>query len=494
VSPDVPTDVATLVAELVAVVGVDHVLTDPAVRSSYEIDVTGLFGGSATAVVRPGSVPEVAGVLEACRRAGVAVVVQGGATGLVGGSVPAGGEVVLSTRRLATVGGLEVDAGAASVVVDAGATLAAVQAAVRPHGWDVGVDLASRDSATVGGMVGTDAGGEHVLRYGRMREQVVALRATLSDGTQVGGLTDRPGSAGDRALDDVLVGSEGILAVVTQARLRLIPLNRVRAVALVGVSGVDAALGLVDALDRLARTGELPAPLTAAELMLAPGMALVLAATGLPAPVAGEPPAYVLVEVAEATTAPGAGAELVARLAAALDGSGDVLDAALAWDPPTVERLWRYRESHPEAVAHVGRPVKLDVSVPADQLAGLVADLDDVVARAAASAGVTGTRVVVFGHLGVGNLHVNVLGLDRVPSAVHAVTDAVLRTVAARGGGVSAEHGIGRAKVEWLSLARTAAEVDALTAWKRSLDPTWTLGPGVLLPARSTDDPQTGRP
>ena len=251
VAADVPTDVAGLVAELATVLGSDHVLTDPAVMRGYEVDITGLFGGRATAVARPGSADEVAGVLRACRRAGVPVVVQGGCTGLVGGSVPAGGEVVLSTRRLAMVGPVDVGAGAACVVVGAGATLAAVQSAVRPLGWDVAVDLAARDSATVGGMVATDAGGEHVLRYGPMRDQVVGLRATLADGRQVGRL-DRPPDGTRDELEDVLVGSEGTLGVVTDVRLRLVPLARRRAVALVGVDGVQAALDVLDGLTRAA--------------------------------------------------------------------------------------------------------------------------------------------------------------------------------------------------------------------------------------------------
>ena len=298
VAADVPTDVAGLVAELATVLGSDHVLTDPAVMQGYEVDITGLFGGRATAVVRPGSADEVAGVLRACRRAGVPVVVQGGCTGLVGGSVPAGGEVVLSTRRLAMVGPVDVGAGGACVVVGAGATLAAVQAPSAPSAGTSRWTWQRADSATVGGMVATDAGGEHVLRYGPMRDQVVGLRATLADGRQVGRL-DRPPDGTRDELEDVLVGSEGTLGVVTDVRLRLVPLARRRAVALVGVDGVQAALDVLDGLTRAAWDGALPAPLSAAELMLADGVALVRASTGLPAPLGTDPPAYLLVEVAD---------------------------------------------------------------------------------------------------------------------------------------------------------------------------------------------------
>jgi FAD/FMN-containing dehydrogenase len=487
VSPDVPTVVARLVAELATVVGPDQVLTDPALTRSYEVDITGLFGGRSTAVVRPGSAAEVAAVLGACRLAGVPVVVQGGGTALLGGSVPAGGEVVLSTRRLSAVGAPDTSSDAASVLVGAGATLSSVQAAVRPHGWDVGVDLASRDSATIGGMVGTNAGGEHVLRYGRMRDQVFALRATAPDGSELGGLVGAGSPVKGRDVEDLLVGSEGTLAVVTDVRLRLVRRPGRRAVALLALQGVQATLAALGVLRDRA-----PAPLTAAELMLASGMQTVLAATGLPAPVA-EAPAYLLVEVAADEDTATDPASLVDGLADAVGHVDGVLDATLAADAAGTARLWRYRESHPEAIAKFGRPVKLDVCVPEDELDGFLRDVGAVVGGAAAELGVTGTRVVAFGHLGVQNMHVNVLGLDHDPAAVHAATDAVLRDVAARGGSVSAEHGVGRAKVEWLSLAHSADEIAAMADLKRSLDPTWMLGPGVLLPRPAPADPHTGR-
>jgi FAD/FMN-containing dehydrogenase len=422
-------------------------------------------------------------------------VVQGGCTGLVGGSVPAGGEVVLSMRRLAMTGPVREEPGGASVVVGAGATLAAVQSAVRPVGWDVAVDLAARDSATVGGMVATDAGGEHVIRYGSMREQVLGLRATLADGSEVGS-SDRSAAHRRHGVEDLLVGSEGTLGVVTEVRLRLVPLAGRRAVAVVAVDSVHGALDVLTSLRGMASAGNLPAPLSAAELMLADGMALVRAATGLPAPVAGDPPAYLLVELAEdaaagAGTQPGA---LVPSLAEALGGLDGVRDATLADDAAGIARLWRYREAHTEAIARAGRPVKLDVSVPAEALPGFVAGLDGLVADAASSVDGTATpRVVVFGHLGVQNLHVNVLGVDAVPAATHAVTDAVLRAVADLGGSISAEHGVGRAKVAWLALTRSQPDLAAMQATKRALDPTWMLGPGVLLPPPAPPDPHTGR-
>jgi FAD/FMN-containing dehydrogenase len=487
-----PRDVAGLLRELATVLAADQVLTDPGLTQPYEVDITGLFGGPATAVVRPGSPGDVAGVLAACRRAGASVVVQGGGTGLVGGGVPAGGEVVLSTRRLAGVGPVVEIGDVAWVDVAAGTTLAAVQDAVRPHGWDVGVDLAARGSATVGGMVATDAGGVHVLRYGPMRDQVLGLRAVLADGTEVGGPERVAGAAAAGDVEDLLVGSEGTLGVLTQVRLRLVRRPTLRAVALVGVASVQAAL---DALTGVRASAA--APLSAAELMLAPGLALVLAATGLPRPLATDHPAYLLLEVADdrpAQRPDEAGDRLLDDLAEELDQLDGVDGAALAADLTGMARLWAYRESHTDAIARAGRPVKLDVAVPVAALAGFVARLDDLVGAAAQAAGCTDTRVVVFGHLAVGDLHINVLGVDREPAARHAVADAVLREVAAVGGSIAAEHGVGRAKVDWLALSRTPDELAAMRAVKQRLDPGGLLGPGVLLPAGRADVPQTGPP
>jgi FAD/FMN-containing dehydrogenase len=163
------------------IVGDRHCLVDPALRASYETDWTRRFSGPALAVVRPGSTEEVAAVLGACAEADTGVVPQGGNTGLVGGSVPRGGEVVLSTLRLNGIGELDPDAG--EVTVGAGATLAAAQAAVRAAGWEVGVDLGARDSATIGGMVATNAGGVNVMRHGSMRAQLLGFEAVMADGT-----------------------------------------------------------------------------------------------------------------------------------------------------------------------------------------------------------------------------------------------------------------------------------------------------------------------
>ncbi|HEY8216757.1 MAG TPA: FAD-binding oxidoreductase, partial [Acidimicrobiia bacterium] len=221
-----------LLRELAEAVGAAHVLVDPELRAGYETDWTRRYHGEACAVVRPGSTAEVAAVLRACNDARVPVVPQGGNTGLVGGSVPRprSGSVVLSTNRLDAVGAVDADNG--EVVVGAGAPLAAVQAAARAAGWEMGVDLAARDTATVGGMVATNAGGEHVVRYGRMRNHVLGVEAVLADGAIVGRVPALRKDATGLEWGGVLAGSEGTLAVLTHVHLALVPRLDARVVAL----------------------------------------------------------------------------------------------------------------------------------------------------------------------------------------------------------------------------------------------------------------------
>jgi FAD/FMN-containing dehydrogenase len=449
-----------LLGRLTNIVGADHVLTDPQLTASYETDWTGRFHGRCHAVVRPASTSEVAAVVAACADANVAICVQGGNTGLVGASVPADDTVLLSTARLRELG--PVDDVSAQVTVGAGVTLAAVQQHVRPHRLDVGVDFAARESCTIGGMVATNAGGERVLRYGTMRAQLLGIEAVLADGTVVSRLTGLPKDNTGYDVVSLLAGSEGTLGVITRLRLRLVPLLSERVVALAAVADTAAAVDLVRALrDRLPT-------LEAAELFYADGLALVRAQTGMSAPFIVDHPAYVLVECA-------AHADPTDELLAALEEAPGVLDATVASDARGRHALWAYRESHTESINAAGVPVKLDVAVPLTSLADAVAALPDAIAGAAERA-----RTILFGHVNEGNLHVNVL--DAVDEA-EAVSDAVLKVVATFGGSISAEHGVGRAKSEWLHLSRSAEEIAMMRAIKKALDPACLLNPGVLLPS-----------
>jgi FAD/FMN-containing dehydrogenase len=447
-----------LLDQLRAVVGADQVLVDEDLTAGYARDWTGRFVGKAAAVVRPGDVDEVAALLAACHRAGVPVVPQGGNTGLVGGSVPLQGEIVLSLRRLNSL--FEVDRAAGQVTAGAGVTLTQLQEHARAAGLAFGVDLGARDSATVGGMIATNAGGLHFMRYGGMRDQVLGVEAVLADGTVIRHLDglwkDNTGYDWGR----LLCGSEGTLAIVTAARLRLVPAHAARAVALLAFAEVSEA---IDAVWQLRASVE---SLAAAELFLGSGLKLVCEQLALPRPFPEIHAAYLLVECA-AQHDP---TEELAGAVASVDG---LVDAAVA-DTGRQQQLWDYRERHTEAINLLGPPHKLDVTLPASRIAEFVISVPAVIARVD-----PGARCWLFGHVADGNIHVNITG----PAPDDEATDgAVLEYAAGLGGSISAEHGIGTAKKAWLHLNRSPAEVALFRSIKAALDPAGVLNPHVLLP------------
>jgi FAD/FMN-containing dehydrogenase len=447
-----------LIHALTAAVGERDVLVDADLRASYETDWTRRFHGSARAVVRPASADEVAAVLAACREHGAAVVPQGGNTSMVGGSVPRGGEVVLSLGRLRELG--EVDRATAQVTAGAGVTLAELQAHARAAGLDAGVDFGGRDSATVGGMVSTNAGGIQAIRHGTVRARVAGLQAVLTDGSVV---DRRSGLLKDNAgydLPALLVGSEGTLGVVTSVRWRLVPLLPARVAAFVPLGSVAEVAAL------LARVRPALSSLHAAELLTDEGVGLVLDHVDVSLPLAHRSPAYLLLECA-------ARSDPTDELVSALDDAG-VEDAVIADESGERERLWRLREGYTEALNAAGIPHKMDVGVPLRELPRFVEELGPLVQRVA-----PGSMTIVFGHLGDGNVHVNVLGPEPDDDAVD---EAVLRLAASCGGTISAEHGVGKAKARWLSLARSPDELRAMRAIKRALDPDGILNPGAVLP------------
>jgi FAD/FMN-containing dehydrogenase len=400
-------------------------------------------------------------VLAACARFGVPVVPQGGNTGLVGASVPRGGEVVMSLLRLGDLGVID----PATLQVDAGAgvTLARLQAHARAAGLDAGLDLGARDTATVGGAVATNAGGARALRFGTARARVAGMEAVLPGGGRVARLGGLLKDNAGYDLPALLVGSEGTLGIVTRVRWRLVPLLPARVAALVPLRSVDEAARLLGVL----RAG-VPS-LEAAEFFLDDGLRLVLDWLDASAPFATAAPVYVLVECASTT-------DPTPELAGALERAG-IEDAAVADDTTSRARLWRLREAHTEAIGAAGVPHKIDVGVPLARLGEFLGRVPRVVEGVA-----PGARTILFGHLGDGNVHVNVLG---PPPDDESVEEAVLRLVAACGGTISAEHGVGRLKARWLDLVRTPGELAAMAAVKRALDPDGLLNPGVVLAARS---------
>ena len=447
---------ADLADVLADIVGPEHVLNDPALMEPYVVDWSRRWRGDAQLVVRPASTAEVAAVMRACAEHRVPVVPQGGNTGLVGGAVPGpAGEgplpVVLSTRRLDALG--EVDDLSGQVTVGAGATLGEVRRHAQSHGWYYGVDLAARDSATIGGTVATNAGGIHVVAFGMTRLQLVGIEVVLPDGSVVehlaGMLKDNTGYD----LVSLLCGSEGTLGIITAVRLRLHrPVGRTT-VALVGAETYDEAIALMSSA---------VAPgvrLIAAEVTDETGMELAGRLRGLPWPLARRHPLVVTVEVADGGDASG------------LVGVEE-LDVVVGLDAAEQARLWSYREAQGEAFSALGLTHKLDVSVPlpalarcCDELRGIVGGFDSV------------EEFGVFGHLADGNIHVEMFG----PAADDLAPDlAVLECVARYGGSISAEHGVGRAKAAELHLCRSSAEIAAMRAIKAAWDPQGLMNPGVI--------------
>ena len=437
-------------------VGRQHVVTDPGLRSSYERDYTGRYEGKARLVVRPADTAQVAAVMLACARHRAPVVPQGGNTGLVGGSVPRDREVVISLTRLNQTG--EVDATLAQVTVGAGTSLSALQAAARGAGQDAGLDFGARDSCTVGGVVSCDAGGARALRHGTARARVAGLEAVLADGAVTSRLTSVTKDNAGYDLPALLVGSEGTLGIITRVRWRLVPLLSSRVAMLVPLASVGAAAELLRALRTAAPS------LESCDFFLDEGLQLVLEHQRRHSPLTTRAAIYVLAECA-------AQADPTDELAAALESAG-VEDALVADDTTSREGLWKLREGHTEAINAAGTPHKLDVGVPLDQLERFLNKLPEAV-RAAG-----GERVIPFGHLGDGNVHVNVLGA--APDDVR-VDDAVLELTLDCGGTISAEHGVGVEKASWLERARGATEVAAMRAIKDALDPEHLLNPGAVL-------------
>jgi FAD/FMN-containing dehydrogenase len=449
-----------LLAALVDIVGLSHVLVDAELRAGYETDWTGRFHGSARAVVRPADRAQVAAVLARCNEAGAPVVPQGGNTGLVGGSVPRGGEIVMSLHRLR---GLTVDAAQGEAIVGAGAILENVQAAARMDGWELGVDLSARGSCTIGGMVATNAGGEHVLRYGPMADQIIGVEAALADGTIVGRVPALRKDNTGYHWPGMLTGSEGTLAVITRVHLRLVPHLPQRVVALLALDDLHGALAVC------ARLRHELESLVALEICLADGIELVRTHFSLPAPFTPPAPVVLLAECAQRD---GDTDALVERLGALIAAAREVRASAVAADNRSRERFWQYREGHAEAINAAGIPHKLDVTLPFDRLVEF-----EVAVRSRVAAVAPGARVILFGHLGDGNLHVNVIG---PPPDDVTVDDSVLDLVIELGGSISAEHGIGVAKRAALARSRPPAELAAMRAVKRALDPREILNPGVL--------------
>jgi FAD/FMN-containing dehydrogenase len=434
-----------------SLVGTSYVSTDPDVLAARSVDHTGRYRGRASALVRPGSADEVAQVLRVCRDAGAYVTVQGGRTSLVAGAVPEREDVLLSTERLCAIGDL--DAGERRIEVEAGATLAAVQHAATTAGLVFGVDLAARDTATVGGMASTNAGGLRTVRYGNMSEQVIGLDVALPDGSVLRRHSHVRADNTGYDLPALFVGAEGTLGVITALDLRLHPNPSHRVTAVCGFDDLDA---LVDAGRRFRDLEGIAA------LELIDGRASEH--LDVAAPVDGD--WLLLVELASYH-------DQTQRLADALAGVRLCGEPAVGVDLAAQQRLWRVRELLTEVLGVYGPPLKFDVALPLSAVAAFARGTDALLHRRSPDA-----LRVLFGHIGEGNLHLNVLrcGLD----AERDLYATIMDLIASCGGNISSEHGVGSRKRRYVGMSREPADIAAMRMIKTAFDPTGYLNAAVL--------------
>ena len=451
-------DVAVLLA-LQEIVGAEQVLTSSSTMAGYLVDWTGNFHGVALAVVRPSTTEEVSAIIRLCSEHGVAVTTQGGNTGLVGGSVPRAemseensnmssmryhfGDILLSTAYLCTIEDFDPNSG--QVTVGAGSTLLALQQFVVGHGLEFGVDLAARDSATIGGMAATNAGGIHVIANGMMRKQVVGVEAVLPSGEIVSTLRGLAKDNTGYDLTQLLCGSEGTLAVITKVRVQL---HRPVVTQLL-VFGVDSITVALETAAGFAGN------ISSAEIIDRASVECVNRVTGIPIPF--DSAIHLLLEV---------------RGVLDFDALAQHDNLIAAVDQADRGKLWALRERVTEscAIEQVGVSHKLDVSFPQSVLSDAYLALCVLLERDGV------TQVVIFGHLLDGNFHV----FFTTPAADHEIEREVLELVARYGGSISAEHGIGRMKAEHLHLSRSQTEIAMMKAVKEAIDPLGIMNPGVL--------------
>ena len=466
---------ATLHARLAGIVGDAHVLSATHDVEPFLADWRGRYRGRTLAVVRPASTVEVAAVVRLCADAGAAIVPQGGNTGMCGGATPdaTGEEVVVSLTRMNRV--RTIDKANATITVDAGAPLAAVQGAAAAAGFLFPLSLASEGSCTIGGNVSTNAGGTAVLRFGNTRELTLGVEVVLADGTIWDGLRGLRKDNTGYDLKQLFIGAEGTLGIVTAVVLKLFPAPRTRVTALAASMSIEGTIAILRTLK--AALGD---RLTGFELLS--GFALALSRKhhpDSPDPLPGYA-WYVLVQADDsAPEAPLVGLAEAALAGALEDGSAS--DAVVAQSSAQAAGLWNLRENISEAQRREGPNIKHDISLPVSAIPAFLNECDAALMRAFA-----GARLVVFGHLGDGNLHYNLSGPEGDSAQEfmgngEAANRIVHDLVAKYGGSFSAEHGIGQLKRADLVRYKSPVELQLMRAIKIALDPRGLMNPGKIL-------------
>ncbi len=467
-----------LIETLRRTVGAQQVLTEGDL-SAYEQDWRRRMRGKARAVVRPASVQEVAAVVRACAAAGAPIVPQGGNTGLSVGSTPdtSGREVVLSLSRMNAVRALDPDN--LTITVEAGCILQNVQTAAAQAGLLFPLSLAAEGSCTIGGNLGTNAGGTQVVRYGNTRDLCLGLEVVTAQGDIWNGLKGLRKDNTGYDLRNLLIGSEGTLGIITAATLKLFPQPAARLTAWAAVPSMAHAVELLGLAHR-----QLGAGLTGFEVMGRFALQLVdrhMPQLRVPFVDNAEVPYCVLLENSDSESEDHARARFEALLEMAFD-AGCVTDAVVAESLAQAQQLWHIRESIPLAQAEEGLNIKHDISVPISRIPAFVDYADALMERE-----IAGVRLVNFGHLGDGNLHYNVQAPEDSDAKAFLATqearvnDLVYGAVAQFGGSFSAEHGVGALKTEELAHYQSPVALTMMRAVKQALDPQNLLNPGRVL-------------
>jgi len=470
-----------LIEALQAALGDKAVITDPDDLAPHLSEPRGLYQGTAPALVKPSCTQDVVEIVKICAAHDIALVAQGGNTGLVGGALP-DGALVVDFSRMDKI--IAVDAVNLTMEVEAGAILAHVQAAAAGAGAYFPLSLGAEGSCRIGGNLSTNAGGVHVLRYGSARQLVLGLEVVLADGRVWNGMRALRKDNTGYDLKNLFLGAEGTLGLITRAVLRLYPKPLSKAVAFVGCASFEHALALFQTART--RAGDV---LMACEVMS--DFAVQLAekhVEGAANALHNRHHCYVLLELGSTDADADLNALMERLLGDAFEG-GDIEDAVIAQSEAQENRLWHIREAIPEAQKQEGGSIKHDVAVP-------VARTPELIARATrlVHAMIPGVRVVAFGHLGDGNIHFNLSQPESPNQGAekqafldrwHEVNEKLHDLVVEMGGSFSAEHGIGRLKTSEMARLKSAVELDLMHTLKQALDPQNRLNPGKVLPPKN---------
>lgn len=466
-------DHSDLIAQLQDAIGAAYVVTDPADMGGRLKEDRGLYTGTAIAILRPGSTEAVATCVRLCAAAGVAIVPQGGNTGLVGGGVANGG-VILTTDRLNRI--REVDATNATMTVEAGCILANMQEAADAVAALFPLALASEGSCQIGGNLSTNAGGTAVLRYGNMRELVLGLEVVLPDGRVLNDLNLLRKNNTGYDLRNLFIGAEGTLGIITAAVLKLFPKPVTRATAFVACDGPDSALALYTRMR--AQNADTLSTFEYVERM---ALQMVLDhAHGCTDPMDAVHPAYCLIELTSANAQDRLDARMEAALTAAFE-TGEVRDAVIGASEAQKDALWALREHLSESQKPEGASIKHDVSVPVSRVADFI-----TTAKAACLAHMPDMRPCPFGHFGDGNLHFNLSRPKNMDDATFlaeypAFNRIVHDIVHEMNGSISAEHGIGQIKRAELRRYKDPVALELMQQLKTAIDPANIMNPGKVL-------------